>query len=152
MVFCDWPKPTRLSGTGGRLVDIFEVAIFLLNIFAITLKFYRQNGLPLDVMYTDSEAESAISVAAARRECKFSHTCAQILTTVEQEKIETTKVRKLEGELKLQRLQNEKERLVHREAMLKDWVMFCYFQFMGSITRPILEFEKKDLQKRCDLL
>ena len=53
---------------------------------------------------------------------KFSHMCAQVLTAVEQEKIESTRIRKLEADLKLQRLQNAQDKLVHREAMLKDWV------------------------------
>ena len=49
--------------------------------------------------------------------------CAQVLTAVEQEKIESTRIRKLEADLKLQRLQNAQDKLVHREAMLKDWVI-----------------------------
>ena len=62
-------------------------------------------------------------MAASRREQKFSHMCAQVLTAVEQEKIESTRIRKLEADLKLQRLQNAQDKLVHREAMLKDWVI-----------------------------
>lgn len=83
------------------------------------LEILKQNELPIDIMYQDSNEVNAIGVAAERKENRFAQVCAVTLIGVERERIEQTKVRKMEHELKLQKLQNVNDKLQHREHLLK---------------------------------
>jgi len=83
------------------------------------LEIIKQNGLPIDILFRDTDFNTAIGVAASRQETRFAQVCAETLINVERERIEQTKVRKMEHELKLQKLHNVNDKLQHREQLLK---------------------------------
>ena len=70
---------------------------------------YIQNSIPLDVLYRDPESNSAVGVAASRREDRLAEVFGETLKHIETQIIEETKIKKIQKELKVIKHKNHRK-------------------------------------------